>query len=324
MCDIWKIREAKEISVADLEQQMTAFRTLGVRWVVFTGGEPQKNRNLPVLAKMLRSEGIRVTLLTAGLLLGSEAQSIAENIDDVIVSLDGPRALHNRIRRVPDAFEQLADGLRQLRRLRPNLFVGARCTVQKLNHRFLRATVGSALSLGLNSISFLAADIASAAFNRQTAWPAARRGQVALDALEVDELEAEVDLLVREHSQSFKTGFIAESPEKLRRIVEHFRADLGHVEPVAPRCNAPWVSAVIEAGGQVRPCFFHPSLGNTHERSLQEILNSDDALQFRANLDIASHPICRRCVCSLYLPNPENVGAEGMSGSVRVTSGDEQ
>ena len=69
MCDIWKIREAEEFSVADLERQITAFRELGVSWVVFTGGEPQKNRHLPALAKTLRAEGIRVTLLTAGLLL---------------------------------------------------------------------------------------------------------------------------------------------------------------------------------------------------------------------------------------------------------------
>src|SRR4029077_18065359 len=65
MCDIWRIRKAQQISEADLELQIKSFRDLGVRWVVFTGGEPQKNRHLPVLAKMLREEGIRITLLTA-------------------------------------------------------------------------------------------------------------------------------------------------------------------------------------------------------------------------------------------------------------------
>src|ERR1700716_67539 len=54
MCDIWKIRDAKEFSVADLERQIASFRQLSVRWVVLTGGEPQKNSRLPILAKMLR------------------------------------------------------------------------------------------------------------------------------------------------------------------------------------------------------------------------------------------------------------------------------
>ena len=115
MCDIWRIRDAKEFSVADLERQIASFRDLGVRWVVFTGGEPQKNSRLPILARMLRDEGIRVTLLTAGLLLAAQAEAIAATVDDVIVSLDGPPALHNRIRRVPKAFERLAAGVQELR-----------------------------------------------------------------------------------------------------------------------------------------------------------------------------------------------------------------
>jgi len=302
MCDIWKIRYATELSVADLERHIESFRELSVRWVVFTGGEPQKNSRLPVLARMLRNEGIRVTILTAGLLLDSQAEAIAETVDDVIVSLDGPASLHNRIRRVPRAFERLAAGVQELRRLRPDIPISGRCTVQKLNHCSLRATAVSARDIGLNSISFLAADVSSSGFNRPSGWSTERQEQVALNAIEVEALEQEIQRLIREHASDLNSGFIAESPAKLERIVVHFRACLGQLEPVAPRCNAPWVSAVIEADGDVRPCFFHRPLGNTRDGALHEILNSHQALQFRKTLDIATDPICRRCVCSLYVP----------------------
>src|ERR1700726_4106328 len=82
MCDIWRIREPNEITPTLLEGQLASFRELGVRWVVFTGGEPQMNAQMIFLAQMLRAEGIRVTMLTAGLLLESHAESIAANIDD--------------------------------------------------------------------------------------------------------------------------------------------------------------------------------------------------------------------------------------------------
>ncbi len=114
MCDIWRIREAREITPSDLEEQLTSFRKLGVRWVVFSGGEPQLNGKWSYLAQIVRSAGSRVTLLTAGLLLKSQAQVVADSVDDVIVSLDGPPALHNAIRRIPDAFEQISDGLNAL------------------------------------------------------------------------------------------------------------------------------------------------------------------------------------------------------------------
>jgi radical SAM protein with 4Fe4S-binding SPASM domain len=59
---------------------------------------------------------------------------------------------------------------------------------------------------------------------------------------------------------------------------------------------------VIEASGDVRPCFFHPVIGNIHRQGLPDILNGPQTLQFRATLDIASNEICRRCVCSLHIP----------------------
>jgi MoaA/NifB/PqqE/SkfB family radical SAM enzyme len=316
MCDIWKIRDAEALSAADLERQIASFRDLGVRWVVFTGGEPQKNSHLPRLARMLRVEGIRITLLTAGLLLDSQAETIAANIDDVIVSLDGPPALHDRIRRVPGAFERLASGVRELRRLRPDIPVRARCTVQKLNHASLRATTASAHELALNSISFLAADVSSEAFNRPSLWTAGRKEKVAPNAGEVEALEEEIHRLIDEHAHDLASGFIVEDADKLQRIVLHFRASLGQVEPVSPRCNAPWVSAVVEAGGDVRPCFFHRPFGNIHEATLGEILNGPRALQFRRDLDISTNPTCRQCVCSLYVPKQETFDA-GRSADVR-------
>ncbi len=302
MCDIWRIREAREITPSDLEEQLTSFRKLCVRWVVFSGGEPQLNEKWSYLAQIVRSAGSRVTLLTAGLLLKSQAQLLADSVDDVIVSLDGPPALHNAIRRIPDAFEQMSEGVKTLHQICPDMPVRARCTVQKANHRALRAVTQSAKEIGLASISFLAADLTSSAFNRPEGWLPDRVNRIALVAEEVDALAAEVERLIEEHHTDLESGFVVEAPGKLRRIVQHFRAYLGHAENVAPRCNAPWVSAVIEASGDVRPCFFHPVLGNIHRQALTGIINNPEALSFRANLDVANNEVCKRCVCSLYVP----------------------
>jgi len=306
MCDIWRIREPREITPTLLEQQLASFRELGVRWVVFTGGEPQLNAQMIFLAQMLRAEGIRITLLTAGLLLESHAESIAANVDDVIISLDGPPAVHDQIRRVTHAFEQIKTGVAALRRFRPDMMVRARCTVQKANHGSLCGVVKSAKEIGLNSISFLAADLTSDAFNRPQGWVPERQHRIALNAEEVDALEAEVERLIIEHRADLDSGYVVESAGKLRRIVLHFRAHLGQTQHVAPNCNAPWVSSVIEASGEVRPCFFHPSLGNIHEQPLRQIVNSPQALRFRATLDVATNPVCRRCVCSLHIPRHED------------------
>ena len=168
--------------------------------------------------------------------------------------------------------------------------------------RSLCDVVQSAKEIGLNSVSFLAADLASEAFNHPQGWTPERQDRVALTANEGDSLEAEVERLIDEFRPDLDSGFVVESAEKLRRIVLHFRAHVGQAQHVAPRCNAPWVSAVIEASGDVRPCFFHPVQGNIHRQALTDIVNSPEALSFRANLDVASNEICKRCVCSLHIP----------------------
>src|SRR5437773_11844445 len=82
MCDIWRIRQVREISAQDLEPHLESIRALGVRWVVFSGGEPQMHRDLAALSRMFRAEGIRVTLLTAGLLLEPQGALVGEKVDD--------------------------------------------------------------------------------------------------------------------------------------------------------------------------------------------------------------------------------------------------
>ncbi len=172
--------------------------------------------------------------------------------------------------------------------------------MQRANCGRLRDIIATARRLGLNSISFLAADVTSEAFNRLGGWPAKRQYGVALGPAEVAMLDKEVESVVEQHADDIASGFVVESAEKLRRIVRHFRAQLAEISPVAPKCNAPWVSAVIDADGTVRPCFFHPPVGNVREKTLLEILNGDVAVEFRRQLDIPSNPVCQRCVCSLH------------------------
>ena len=161
---------------------MASLRELKVRWVVFSGGEPLMHSDLSALARMLRREGIRTTLLTAGLILERHAVQVAEDMDDVIVSLDGPREIHDRIRGVPDAYRRLERGILALREHRASMPVHGRCTVQRNNFRS-SARYGERRphQLKLDSLSFLAADMSSEAFNRVGTVAGKRNGRGRLE-----------------------------------------------------------------------------------------------------------------------------------------------
>jgi Fe-coproporphyrin III synthase len=299
MCDIWKTKENRAFKPSDLQPHLASIRRLGVRWIVFSGGEPLLNPELATLCSILKAEEIHLTLLTTGLLLTKCAAQVADSFDDVIVSLDGPQAVHDSIRRVESAYALLATGIASVRQLRPEMSITARTTVQKQNHLYLRDTVQAAKELGLNAISFLAADLTSQAFNRPQPWTSNRQNDVALSLEELPVLEAELESMIQENASEIEVGFIAESPAKLRRIARHFRAQLGLDKTESPLCNAPWVSAVLETDGTVRPCFFHRPIGNLRDKNLYDVINGQQALAFRSTLDISSNPTCNQCVCSL-------------------------
>jgi len=297
MCDIWKTTEAQEISVHDLKRQLESIERLQVQWVVLSGGEALMHSDLWSLIDLLRARQIRITLLSSGLLLGRHAAALVKSVNDVIISLDGPRAIHNVIRGVPGAFEITAAGIASILESDANFRISARCTVQRSNFRYLRETVDAARELRLNSISFLAADVDSTAFARPDSWPTEKKTAVRLDSADIAVLESEIEALI---SRGECGGFVSESPSKLRRISRHFRAVLNEMPAVAPACNAPWKSAVIESDGTVRPCFFHGAIGNLKSgKPLDQILNGPEAVAFRGSLNVATNPICQKCVCSL-------------------------
>ncbi|WP_263384157.1 radical SAM protein [Granulicella arctica] len=302
MCDIWKRKDSTELSAASLERHRDSLRTLATRQVVLSGGESLLNRDLPDICAFFRSLNIRITLLTTGLLLHKRAALVAAAIDEIIISIDGPVEIHNAIRSIPRAFETIARGIQTVRTLNPAMPIACRTTVQKQNHAHLRATVEAAHALALDSISFLPADISSGAFNREQGWSPNRQSEIALDPSELATLESEVEFLIATHADDLRTRFIAESPAKLRRIPTRFREFLEGTPPRAPRCNAPWVSTVMEVDGTLRPCFFHPPVATTSHSTLEEAINSQTAQAFRSRLEVATDPTCQRCVCSLNLP----------------------
>jgi len=58
------------------------------------------------------------------------------------------------------------------------------------------------------------------------------------------------------------------------------------------------VSVVVEANGDVRPCFFHDAVGNIRQTPLETIVG-ENLRRFRDRLDVGANPVCVRCVCSL-------------------------
>ena len=303
MCDIWKDnKNLKQLTENDITGLLASLKKFGTREVVMSGGEALLNPNFFRLCEILHQQDIKISLLSTGLSLKKNADQILNWIDNVIVSLDGNEEVHDRIRNIPNAFQKLREGVQFIKSIDPKFRITARTVIHKLNFRIWNLIIDSAKNMGLDQISFLPADVSSHAFNREVLWNEARQHEILVEKHELSELSVVTDMIIEKYTEDFASHFIAESPVKFRKIYDYYAA-FHNLNPFPyKKCNAPWVSTVIEADGTVRPCFFHEPIGNIRDSSLEEILNKKDSVKFRKDLDIGSNSTCVKCVCYLNLP----------------------
>ena len=297
-CEWWRADGSSDLSrdeVAALCRELPALRT---KLVIFTGGEPLVRNDVFELADLFLDQKVALHLLTSGLALERHAQAVAGRFRGVTISLDGHTPeLYRGVRGV-DGLAAVERGVRRLKELRPELPVRARATLHRRNFRALPDLIDKAASMGLDQLSFLAADSSSDAFGRGALRIEPSRNDLLLDEAEVNEFETVIEKALLRHARSFASGKVAERGERLRNLARYYRAHLGQGRFPAVRCNAPWASAVVEADGTVRPCFFQAPVGNLRQKSFRELLQGE-MVRFRRGLDVARDGICEHCVCSL-------------------------
>ena len=302
MCDIWKDnKNLKQLTAGDVSGLLGALKKYGTQQVLMSGGEALLNPNFFRLCEMLKREGMRVSLLTTGLAIKQHAGQLLKWVDDLIVSLDGDELLHNTIRNVPHAFQKLKEGVQYIKTLNPDYRITARTVIHRLNFAQWQAIIDEARAMQLDQVSFLPADVSSHAFNRQVAWSELRQDELLIGEEELPVLQDVISRIIVTNKEAFRNGFIAESPLKIQQIHQYYSAFYGGIPFPYKKCNAPWVSTVIEADGNVRPCFFHDVIGNIRDTPLDAIINSKKAIAFRRSLDMGADVTCIKCVCALNL-----------------------
>jgi len=304
MCGYWSRNASATLSLGQVKSIAVEAYDLGVEHAVFSGGEPLLHSDIVRMCSIFKKSGAYVTLLTNGLLLEKWAEELISVCDEIIVSLDGPREIHDDIRRVPGAYDRIAKGIQAVRNQTDIITISGRCTVQKRNIRHLRQTVDAAHELGLEKISFLAVSD-----DRDQFWQQAQPGEpedLIPSIHEITDFAEELAALAKDYAEDYKSSFIAETPEKHKRRLYQYFLGLHGLSEFAPiNCNAPWFSAIIESNGDVRTCFFTDVVGNVFsDGGLKSVLNSDAAVNLRRSISADKINQCTKCVSTLNYQEP--------------------
>jgi MoaA/NifB/PqqE/SkfB family radical SAM enzyme len=295
MCS-YRSRLPDELTYDEIEKLALELAEFGLKRIVYSGGEPLLRPDLEQMCEIFAKYSVKQTLLTNGVLVKKKIDKLAQYLDELIISIDGAKPeTHDAIRGV-NSLNLIIDGIRHTKENFPNLNISFRTVIQKNNFREIKDIVLLGLDLNINRVSFLPVDVYSEAFGRENNNIKVNDSSLLLSIDEISELRKIIDDIDKKH---FESHFVSEPYTKLMGYADYFSSAIDGDKFPPVICNAPMMSTVITATGDVLPCFFLPKLGNIREKSIMEILDGDEAINTRKRVRAFEPERCKTCVCSL-------------------------
>ena len=285
-----------ELTIKEIEMLAGELSSLGLKHIVFSGGEPILRTDLEEICQIFSKHNVKQTILTNGVLLKKKIDKLAPFLEELIISIDGAKPeTHDAIRGV-NSLNLIIEGIRHTKENFPHLDISFRTVIQKNNFSQLNDIIQLGAELGITRVSYLPVDVYSEAFGREHGDTSVNDNSLLLNNDEITELKKIINNIDKKY---FDTHFVSEPYAKLMGYAEYFSSAFGNGKFPPVYCNAPMMSTVITARGDVLPCFFLPKLGNIREKSLIQILNGDEAVTTRKQVRAFEPERCKTCVCSL-------------------------
>ncbi len=305
-------RELPLSAWVSLLDQVAAFRPR----LYLTGGEPTLYPHFAAFLTEAKRRGFVVHLQTNGTLLDRVADSlVAQGVEMVTVSLDGPLEVHDAIRGQEGAFRKTCEGIKALvaardRQRSPGPIILINCVISKASLPTLDHMVPLAHGLGADILQIQHTIFNTAAnvqrHNRalspefaakeglDLAPPSIPEGEYYESEITPADLPGLLDQLRearRLAKDRLKLLFLPNLPLDL---LKPYYLDLAH--PFPQVCNAPWKGCRILPDGTVSPCL-HLVAGNIAAQPFPEIWNGPRMRRFRQIISRRLFPGCVRC-CS--------------------------
>lgn len=263
---------AESVPIAVLSHVVRDAAALGYDVLNVSGGEPFLYPELAALLRSAREAGMRTTVTTNGVALTQRRIGVIRGLVDlVVVSLDGDRATHDRIRDQEGCFDRALAGIRRL--TEAGIPVGVVTTL----------TQGNATQL--DEVAVAAAGSGALLLQVHPLEPEGVAGRLMAgerpDAVELAYAAVELGRIAEEHGLAVQLDavprtMLARSPQAFMAAPVADDRPLGH-----------WLTPlVVEANGAAVPVAYgfdrRYSLGNVVDRPLAELARTWDPAPFLA------------------------------------------
>lgn len=277
-------------------------------YICLTGGEPTMYPHISRLIAHIKSHDLTCVMTTNGTMLHQRAPELIDTPPDVIIlSIDGPREVHDSVRMVDGTFDRALKGVETLHQLKakryrntPYLIINSAITGRTFESAVEMIEVARSFgAFGINFQHFWfmtrpMVDAHNVRYGDCFPLDFDRIGGTATTGVDTDRLFETIQRIKRE---DFGLPILF-YPELTREEMKVYYAQpeklTHHMVP-----NCAWTSTDILPNGDVSPCF-ELVCGNVLEKNFMEIWNNATFRQHRNRLvHDGPYPICARC-CAYF------------------------
>jgi len=277
--------------------------------------EPLLHPQIIEIIKIIKDANLKLTLTTNGLLLKKYARQIAfSGIDKLLVSLDGLKPTHDKIRRIK-IFDKAIEGIKLVQKYRDEAnktypLINPRFTISNFNYKEIFMFSKYMLEkIKVDKISFSHFYFVTEDAARENNKHFSYLGVSSAKSIKLmNPLEIDVDVLCEqiEKTREKYGNKVSFYPENLTKEYLHEYYDSDIIPKIGKkRCLTPWEVTVLQANGDmiIRNVCLPYKVGNINEQSFKSIWNGKRYRYFRKQLKkYRLFPMCHRCCGIVYPP----------------------
>lgn len=281
-----------------------------INYVNLWGGEPCMHPQFLEYVKYFKDNGKYVSIATNGTFLEKYGEAMVKyGVDEIVVSVDGPRSIHNKIRGGHNAFERSEEGIKKVmefkkhKQIKPKIYIN--CTVVEDNVKYLQDVLEWSRIINVNKLMFQLPMFFSEAQVQEyediciRSWgicAKSPRGFLGNYNIDTEKLFNFYTKVMREHRDIADFyNFRFNNEREMEKYFSEPENNLGRA-----RCVVLDSTLVVEANGDLVMCPDFPDViyGNIYDKN-QECISSEIRENFIAGFKkYSGYPICSRC-CQL-------------------------
>ena len=252
-------------------------------FVMVWGGEPLVSPYFDTIVETLHEKEFRVGMVTNGVLIDRHAETIDRTVNQLFLSLDGPREIHDAIRG-PGVFETVLSNIVLLKK--------PRITVMSVVTPALLPVLPEFLEIlnGTNIHELLLQDMIGLTSDEVRAYKEMMMTHFGQDARNIESWENNGQLHFHEEVDAILAGYALST-------LGYDLVTKRHNLPGNPHCLSPFRHAHVTWNGDVTYCtdFYDFRAGNVKDTSLLAIFGNERSDAWRGLIAEGGCPTCRHC-----------------------------